>query len=116
MEKKFLSGTLIHTADLYSATKPPLIAREWSGKINQEFTNQVNEEKSLGLPITPYMQNLDKIDVMAKQEIGFINFIIQPLWKKVNEFFENALSEPLKNISANIKTWEGVLENHKSNN
>ena len=79
-------------------------------KINEEFTNQVNEEKNLKLPVTSYMQNLDKIAVMAKQEIGFINVIIKPIWGKVNLFFDGYLNSIESNINANIKKWEEILQ------
>lgn len=32
------------------------------------------------IPQTPYYKDLHKDDVMAKNEISFINFIVLPLW------------------------------------
>ena len=46
-------------------------------------------------------------------KLDFINFIIQPLWKKVNSFSENVLNEPIDNIMKNIKLWEDILHNNK---
>lgn len=65
----------LHAADLYSSTKVFEVAKQWSIKVNQEFSNQVKEEAQIGLPPTPYMIDLDKMEVMAKQEINFIKVI-----------------------------------------
>lgn len=108
--KKLLSGIVIHGADLYSATKPNLIMRTWSDRINQEFLNQTNDEERLGIPVTAYMKELDKEHSRVKSEIGFIKFILRPLWNEIQNFFENKVSIQMKNIEENLILWEKDLE------
>lgn len=60
--------------------------------------------------MTPFMQNLDKIQIMAKQEIGFIKVIVKPLWVLVNNFLDNYLDDASKNCDDNIKEWENLQE------
>jgi cAMP-specific phosphodiesterase 4 len=108
--KLLFSGLVIHGCDLYSSTKKFAVAKEWSMKINQEFTCQIDDEEKLGLPVTPYMRDLDKPIVLAKAEMGFIKFIQKPIWSLLNGFFENQLDFIMKNIEDNIKNWELILE------
>ena len=108
--KLLLSGMVIHGCDLYSSTKKFAVAKEWSIKINQEFTSQIQDEEKLGLPITPYMRDLDKPMVLAKAEIGFIKFVQKPIWSVINGFFDNNLDFIMHNIEENIRLWEKILE------
>ena len=63
----------------------------------------------MGLPPTPYMMDLDKPEIMAKQEISFIKFIQKPLWESVNRFLEGYMSPALEDVEKNIKEWEKLL-------
>lgn len=106
-----ISGILIRAADLYSSTKRYDIAKDWSLKINQEFTAQVKDEKRIGLPPTSYMMDLDRPEIMAKQEISFIKVIQKPLWESVNIFLEGYMAGCLENCEKNIKEWEKIMQN-----
>ena len=59
------------------------------------------------------MVGLDKFDVMGKQEIDFMKFIIRPLWKVYNEYCGGAMGEAISNIETNIKEWEILIEGEK---
>lgn len=108
---KFLfSGMMIHSCDLYSSTKKFDVAKQWSLKVNSEFTLQTEDEAKLGLPITPYMKDLNKSSVLAKAEIGFIKFVQKPIWNSINNFFDGNLSFALNNIEENIKKWEEIQQ------
>lgn len=108
--KKLISGVIIHACDLYSSTKKFPLAKEWAIKINQEFTNQVRNEKEIGIPTTAYMLDLDKPAVMAKQEMQFIKVIQKPLWEKVNIFLEDRMKDAYNNCDENIKEWEKIFK------
>ena len=80
-------------------------------KINQEFTNQVKNEKDIGIPVTAYMMNLDDPTIMAKQEMQFIKVIQKPLWEKVNIFLEDKMKDQYNSCEENIKQWEKIYKN-----
>jgi len=56
------------------------------------------------------MLDLDRPEIMAKQEISFIKFIQQPLWVSVNRFLEGYMSSALADVETNIKEWEKLLQ------
>jgi len=90
---------MIHTADLSSPSKTWEVSLIWSERVNEEFKNQnIFEEQYSDIPITPFFRNLDDPKVLAKQEMCFLQFIVIPLWKLMDEYLEGQLAEPLKNI------------------
>lgn len=52
------------------------------------------------------MLNLDKPDVMAKNEIQFMKFVIKPMWVKCNELLKDGMKIASDNIEKNIQKWE----------
>lgn len=48
--------------------------------------------------------------MLAKNEVGFINYIIMPLWIKVNELLDNEIPFILDNIKENLEKWKNMLD------
>ena len=69
--------------------------------MNQEFQNQYEEEGLLGITQTPYMKDLNKTDVYAKAESGFMGFIVYPLWNMLNIFLNGELNEVVMTLFPN---------------
>lgn len=46
--------------------------------------NQSRMEAELGIPLSPFMLNLENELVMAKNELGFLKFMVQPLYKSLS--------------------------------
>jgi cAMP-specific phosphodiesterase 4 len=100
-----LCGMLIHSSDFGASTKEFEVCREWSRLVNEEFMNQSKKEAELGIPQSPFMLNLDNELVMAKNELGFLKFMVQPLYKSLSESFagESISGMMLENVSKNIE-------------
>lgn len=109
--KRMISGSIVHTCDLYTPAKPKELSQIWSNKINQEFINQVKEEEKEGLPVTPFYVGLEDLKTRAKNETSFIEFIVMPLWKSLNELFDGNLDDLVGNCESNKKYWQDMLEN-----
>lgn len=105
-----LSGLAIHGCDLYSSTKEFPLSKVWADKVNQEFLNQTVDEERLGIPVTAYMKELEKENMRARSEIGFIKIILRPLWTTLNSFFDGRFEEQMKTIEQNLKRWELILD------
>lgn len=98
-----LCGIITHTADFFGSAQKFEVSKEWSLKVNQEFKAQYKEEEELGIPQTPYLKDLDRMDILAKSEIGFIKFIVRPLWINLNSFLQDDLKQCVNNLEDNIK-------------
>ncbi|KAM3141805.1 hypothetical protein pb186bvf_006127 [Paramecium bursaria] len=105
-DKKLISGFIVHACDLTQATKVFRISSQWSQRIQNEFDNQVEEERLLSLPVTQHLicQNL------PKQELSFIKAIIKPLYELTNLVLSKGLKEVVENIERNQKEWEKQLK------
>ena len=58
------------------------------------------------------MKDLDKINVMAKSEIGFITVIVKPVWDLTNNYCNQQLNEQISILENNIQEWHHILEKH----
>ena len=58
----------------------------------------------LGLPVTPHMANLTTPMARAQVQLGFINFIVEPVWSKLVVVLPNAQSR-LDNLQVNTKNY-----------
>lgn len=56
------------------------------------------------------MMNLEDPKIMAKNEIGFMKFVIKPLWETVNDYTSWAMKIASDHVDANIHEWEKRLK------
>ena len=66
------------------------------------------EEAELKIPQTPYYKDLDKLEVLAKNEIGFTKVIVLSLWTQVNALLEGEADVCVKNLNQNIIEWQKI--------
>lgn len=83
----------IRAADLGHSAKPLQLHQDWSNRVIQEFHDQGDEEKRLGIPVSPLCDR-DGFDMPASQ-VGFLQFLCIPMWKEL------ALMEDLLEMKSN---------------
>ena len=105
-----LAAMIVHSSDFAGNTKTFEISRAWSERVNQEFTNQYSREVELGLPETPFMKNLTHLPTLAKNEAGFLGFIVQPLYESLNDYYptNTKISKMFNTIKANKQEWDRI--------
>ncbi|KAL4444476.1 hypothetical protein ABPG74_016769 [Tetrahymena malaccensis] len=103
-----ITNMMIHAADFHGNAQEFELSKKWSLLVNQEFQAQYKEEGEKNIPQTPYLKDLDKRDILAKSEIGFINAIVKPLWELLNKFLGDDLQISTNNLSNNIKQWDQI--------
>jgi len=74
---KTLISTIIKLADLGHAWKPLPLHLKWCSLITQEFYEQGDKEKALGLPVS-VLNDREKDDLAASQ-CGFLAYVVSPL-------------------------------------
>jgi len=47
---------------------------------------------------------------MAKNEIGFLKVIVQPLWEALNVFLKDKLAISVANLQTNLIKWGEMAE------
>ncbi|KAK7196980.1 cAMP phosphodiesterase A [Novymonas esmeraldas] len=70
-------------ADISNCGRPLDIYLRWGGKVSDEFYQQGDRERNLGLECSPFMNRLQPS--LAKSQIAFMNYIISPFFEQVAE-------------------------------
>ncbi|XP_059822221.1 high affinity cGMP-specific 3',5'-cyclic phosphodiesterase 9A isoform X2 [Hypanus sabinus] len=92
-----LQMVLIKCCDISNEVRPTDVAEPWVDCLLQEYFMQSDREKAEGLPVAPFMDR-DKV-TKATAQIGFINFVLIPLFETVMKLFpqiEDSMVQPLR--------------------
>ncbi|VDL94575.1 unnamed protein product [Schistocephalus solidus] len=95
----------IKCADISNPCRSWEVCSLWASFITEEFFKQGDREKRLNLPVLPTMdrENTTK----AKVQIGFIKFLVIPLYTKWNDFMRNNFTRALLQVcNQNLSRWE----------
>uniref|UniRef100_A0A183CBD0 Phosphodiesterase n=1 Tax=Globodera pallida TaxID=36090 RepID=A0A183CBD0_GLOPA len=98
----------IHLADLSNPTKPIDLYRQWNERILEEYWRQGDREKQLGLEISP-MCDRGNVTV-EKSQIGFIDFIVHPLYETWAELVHPDANAILDQLEENRQWYMARLE------
>lgn len=96
----------LKAADIGHAGKPLEITRRMTIRIHMEFFAQGEEEKELGLPISPLCDR-NEVNVAGSQ-VGFLHHLVIPLYKAVHFFVtsDEFLNDCLNRLEANLVHWQ----------
>lgn len=98
---------LIKCADICNAARPIDVATKWATILIDEFANQGEMEKELGIPTCLYGGPPVRGDVskIAMSQIGFMDMFAIPLFQGISAVFP-ALSFGVDELKKNRKIWE----------
>lgn len=92
---------VLKCADVAHPARPLELHKRWSDLISQEFFEQGDRERALGIPISPLCdrENAD----MSKSQQGFIEFVVRPCFDPFSKFCETETWR--NNIQLNRRYW-----------
>ncbi|GET87821.1 hypothetical protein, conserved [Leishmania tarentolae] len=82
-EQNLCLAIVLKMADISNCGRPLDIYLRWAAKVSDEFYQQGDRERSLGLECSPFMDRLRPS--LAKSQIAFMNYIITPFFEQVAE-------------------------------
>ena len=94
----------LHCADVSNPTKDFQVYEKWAHLVMEEFYQQGDRERELGIAISPFMDR-NKPQV-AKCQLGFIKFIVRPLYMSFCELVTSLKDEIIENLNKNVAEWE----------
>jgi hypothetical protein len=94
---------IVKCADVGNPAKRLETSELWSHRVQEEFFAQGDEEKRLGLPVSPFMDR-EKPN-LPKSQIGFIDYIAKPLYECLVQF-DPKLQVCMSNMINTKKHWE----------
>lgn len=98
---------VLHAADVGNPVLKFELATVWSLRIIQEFNEQVWKEEQKGIPVSEFMRIGSDINKIKRNQIGFIDMFIHPLWMLLASHVEG-LEKYLQSIEDNRKGWEKI--------
>ena len=96
-----IMSNVVHAADLGSTANPPHVYFAWMQRVFHEFFHQGERERTLGLPVTPFMDR--PTAVIPKAQQGFLKYICIPLFRALVEVIP-AMEAAVEHMSANVET------------
>lgn len=95
---------VLHAMDISNPAKVLPLSDKWSDLLRQEFFLQGDEEKRLGLPISPLC---DRETVrFASSQVGFFTIIVQPTFTLMAELQHRVKDVLLTHLQTNTEAWE----------
>ncbi|XP_063682768.1 3',5'-cyclic-AMP phosphodiesterase 4C-like isoform X3 [Bolinopsis microptera] len=98
-ERMLVLQGIVHSCDISSATKALPIYKAWTEKIIEEFYQQGDRERELGLNLSPMCDRQDPS--IEKSQVGFIDYIVLPLWETLGELMFPYCQEMLTQLNEN---------------
>lgn len=99
-----LLAMVLHAADIANPGKRLDLSDRWTELLQKEFFQQGDEEKRLGLPISPLCDR-DSVR-FASSQVGFIQFIVRPTFELLAQLQPKVDEVIMKEMNANNAEWE----------
>ncbi|KAI2788983.1 hypothetical protein POX_e07009 [Penicillium oxalicum] len=113
MYKTLLCGLLIKCADISNVARPWAIAEKWTQILQEEFANQGEMEKEVGMETALFggPPELGNIYKLATSQIGFMSIFALPLFEGVADLLPQ-LQFTGEHIRSNQAQWQ-QFANHE---
>jgi hypothetical protein len=99
MDKQLAMELMVKCADISNVIKPTEVARRWALRVTDEFFQQGDAERSMGMEVSPTCDRLATSRVAI--QTGFIDFLAGPLFTALAAAFPAAFQAPLAQLAAN---------------
>lgn len=106
LEKKLhLLECVLHAADISNPCKIHPMMLRWTEKVLAEFWAQGDEERSLGVDISPMCDRVSGQRTIPKGQLGFITFVLMPFYSPLAELIPE-VAETTKQLAETRAFWE----------
>ena len=104
-------NAFLHAADISAPSKDFKIAEKWKTRVYEEFFNQGDKEKEMGVNVSLLCDR--QTTNVNKSQVGFINFIVLPLFEAVADFEPKSVVF-CDNLKANLKKYQSFVNEEEA--
>ena len=97
-----LLGMLVKASDVSNPSRPIEIADKWNDLVYEEFYAEGDIDKEAGREVNPLHDRQN--NVVSKSSVGFIGFVVAPIFESIGNFLE---------IACKAVEGESSVENHR---
>lgn len=109
VDKLTLERHLLHMADVGHPLRHFAVHEKWSLRVAEEFFLQGDQERRLGQePLVLFDRH--RAPPMATGQLGFLNFVVQPMWDVLAPVLGPGGREPGKCLGDNKAAWTRLAE------
>ncbi|KAM3866258.1 high affinity 3',5'-cyclic-AMP phosphodiesterase 7A-like [Diretmus argenteus] len=106
--RHFILQMAMKCADICNPCRPWRLCKLWSNKVTEEFFHQGDTEKRHNVELSPMCDR--QTNSMAKIQIDFISYVVEPLFREWSRFSATPLSQGMMgHLSANKAGWKRSL-------
>ncbi|KAG1712112.1 hypothetical protein DVH05_009351 [Phytophthora capsici] len=99
--------TVMMMADIGHSMKSFPLHLAWSELVTEEFYRQGDTERQFGLPISPLCDRTTGVDRFEKNQIGFLEFVVLPLYSAAHDVLPFvSFDDVIARVQENAATWE----------
>ncbi|XP_063703547.1 3',5'-cyclic-AMP phosphodiesterase isoform X4 [Culicoides brevitarsis] len=98
---------MVHCADLSNPTKPLPLYKKWVSLLMEEFFRQGDKERAAGMDISPMCDR--HCATVEKSQVGFIDYIVHPLWESWSELVSPDAQEILDTLEENRDYYQSLI-------
>mmetsp|Transcript_40399 Transcript_40399/g.75591 ORF Transcript_40399/g.75591 Transcript_40399/m.75591 type:complete len:615 (+) Transcript_40399:75-1919(+) len=107
--KAELMQVLLHAADISNPTRRRETSLYFTRRVLNEFWAQGDEERRLGLELSPLCDRAAGMMSVPSGQIGFATYVVQPLFKDLSLLL-NEVSEATRSLDQNLAFWQKLKE------
>jgi len=105
-DRRLVTRCLLKAADLGHAALPWEMHESWAMRLLTEFYEQGDEERALGLPVSPMCERSGNVAEFRESQKGFLQFVISPLYKEVASVTLPEVGETcITRLEVNAEDW-----------
>lgn len=113
--RQTLIQLIVHASDISGPGLPVFeLFQNWSVRVCDEFSQQVDKERKIGLEVTAMMAGLDNEFSIATSQVDFIRIFALPCLEIVAILFPGT-SSIVTNCLDNSRIWQGIADNSSPN-
>ncbi|GMH59968.1 hypothetical protein TrRE_jg3523 [Triparma retinervis] len=98
LDKFIMIEMALHCADISNPVKDIMVYKKWVNVVMTEFYQQGDKERDLGMPISAMFDRHNSS--VTKTQVGFIEFIIRPIYRVWGDFIPELASTFTENLDA----------------
>ncbi|KAI9224409.1 hypothetical protein BC828DRAFT_373575 [Blastocladiella britannica] len=108
-DRQLIMEISIKCADVSNPTRPPELSKKWTELVMREFYQQGDIERSLGIPISRFMDR--EQPGVGKCQLGFIEFVVAPLYETWDSYMnEEHVFPGLEHLQSNRDFWKSYQD------
>mmetsp|Transcript_46129 Transcript_46129/g.128495 ORF Transcript_46129/g.128495 Transcript_46129/m.128495 type:complete len:542 (+) Transcript_46129:547-2172(+) len=109
---KLILQVALHAVDISNPAKDWDYYIKWTDRVLSEFHSQGDQERELGLPISPGFDRLKMTNIKQKAagQMFFIGVLVKPLYEAFGKLSYVDIDEPMYHLEQNLAHWKQIVE------